>query len=177
MKRSNLVKPASKVAASTRKRNQAIAVEPGGSREMVGDLAIPIPVRVLSPFRCRMIEATPEQARISRQVRRTMNLYKAAKADLARRARQEWKRKATVSLLGEVEMLESTIAGVASWCEGVRTHPDPSGAIKKMFFYNIPALSRRLSGYPQLQKLLLADMKLRGMVAEFLEKHRLDQPR
>lgn len=129
-------------------------------------------VRVFSPFRNRVIGTTSEKARILRQSQRVIDFYISAASDRSRLAGREWKRRSKGSLLGELEMLDTTVAGVASWCESARRHPDPAGAIKQMMAYDIPELSRRLKGYPQLQQFLESVGKLREMVVEYFQQQK-----
>jgi len=126
-------------------------------------------VRVFSPFENRVVAATPSQAKILRQLRRTMDVYTAAAPERIRLAQRQWKQRAKSSLLGELEILDSTVAGAASWCTRSGGHPDPQAAIKQMSSFDLQALHKKLRTFPRLQEYLDAIAKLRDLVVAFLE--------
>lgn len=122
--------------------------------------------RVFDPFRNRIVEAGPEEAQILGQLQRAMDFFVQAAEDRARLSEWERKQKSKQSLMGQLEMLDSSVAGGASWCRNAARHPDAAGAIETMMSYDIPRLLTLLKAYPDLQQYLQAMSKLRDMVVQ-----------
>jgi len=129
-------------------------------------------VRVFSPFQNRRIDATPAQARILRQVHKTLEFYAAAAQDRARLAQAEWKDKALASILVDLEMLDEAVAGAASWCRsGSRHHPDPD-AVQGMLSFDITRMSQQVTAYPHLRRHLESIAKLRELVIQYFREQK-----
>jgi hypothetical protein len=129
-------------------------------------------VQVFNPFQNRLVAADADQARILRQVAKTMQFYIAAAEERARLAQREWSRKSKTSLLGEIELFDTTVAGVASWCRSSRPLPRAGQAVKQMASFDAAKISRQLKAYPKLQQYVHALERLRDLVVDYIEARR-----
>jgi len=125
-------------------------------------------VRVRHPTRGRIVEVSPEQAAILRQVRRVIASYKSSEPERRRLLKQGWKQK--TSLWDELEMFDLEVAGAASWCEGSRKHPDPRKVIRNMNAFDVDGFKRRLRNYPALTPYVQELANLRQLVTQYLEQ-------